>query len=61
MSDQKDRKEIKTAGEISRRDFLKLSGIAVIGVGFGGCAVSNGEERIPKDTFWSIQRSARVA
>jgi len=43
MSDQKDRKEIKTAGEISRRDFLKFSGIVVIGVGVGGCTVYNGE------------------
>ena len=43
MNDQdKTKKTEKAATEFSRRDFLKLSGIVVIGVGFGSCATGNG-------------------
>lgn len=39
MSNQKERKTIKRPPGISRRDFLKASGIAVISVRFGGCVI----------------------
>ncbi|MCX5896161.1 MAG: 4Fe-4S dicluster domain-containing protein [Proteobacteria bacterium] len=42
MDDKTERKKIERAGlEISRREFLKYSGIVVIGVGFGGCGNPN--------------------
>ena len=43
MDDHRGKKEIcRTGSEISRRDFLKTSGIVVIGVGFGGCVIPGG-------------------
>lgn len=43
MTDPKENKESCRAGiEFSRRDFLKASGIVVIGIGFGGCVIPNG-------------------
>ena len=43
MGVHKGKKEIfRTGIEISRRDFLKTSGIVVIGVGFGGCIIPGG-------------------
>jgi len=42
VDDRKGKKEICRAGiGISRRDFLKASGIIVIGVGLGGCAIND--------------------
>ena len=44
MNDQKDMKGIQKATRgISRRSFLKSSGIVVIGVGLSGCTVIDGE------------------
>ncbi len=42
MNNQEDRNKTKTNGIISRRDFLKFSGIVVIGAGVNGFAVSDG-------------------
>ena len=43
VNDQNKKKEKCKAGiEISRRDFLKTSGIVVIGVGFGSCTILAG-------------------
>ena len=43
MNDHNKKKEKCRAGmNISRRDFLKTSGIVVIGVGFGGCTILGG-------------------
>ncbi len=43
MDDKTERKKTERAGlAISRREFLKYSGIVVIGVGFGGCGNPNG-------------------
>jgi protein NrfC len=40
VDDHRGKKECcRTGSEISRRDFLKTSGIVVIGVGFGGCVM----------------------
>jgi len=43
VDDHKGKKELlRTATEISRRDFIKTSGIVVIGVGLGGCIIPGG-------------------
>lgn len=43
MDDHKAKKEIRSPGNVlSRRDFLKTSGIVVIGVGLGGCVIPGG-------------------
>ena len=42
MNNLKNRKKTKQFSEISRRDFLKASGIAVISVRFGGCIIPGG-------------------
>ena len=39
MNNLKGRERVKRLSEISRRDFLKASGIAVISVRFGGCVI----------------------
>jgi protein NrfC len=43
MDNQENNKIIKAKRVFSRRDFLKYSGIVVIGVGVGGCVVYDGE------------------
>lgn len=43
MTDHNKKKEICKADiELSRRDFLKTSGVVVISVGLGSCAILNG-------------------
>ena len=61
MDDHRGKKETcRTGGEISRRDFLKTSGIVVIGV--GSAVVSfRVALQLRKDIFLLIPRSARVA
>ena len=42
MGDKTDKNDVNETGmTFSRRDFLKASGILVIGVGFGGCTILN--------------------
>ena len=43
MKNQEGKEIIKPKRVISRRDFLKLSGIVVVSVGVGGCIVNDGE------------------
>ena len=39
MSDKEDRKQKKGNGDVSRRDFLKITGSIVIAAGFSSCYV----------------------
>jgi protein NrfC len=47
MNDQEGRKEMKNNGGISRRDFLKYTGVAVVGAGLGHFMISDSIAAIP--------------
>jgi len=47
MNDPEGRKEMKNNGGISRREFLKYTGVAVVGAGLGHFMISDGMAAIP--------------